>query len=75
MWVGKVEWERSFCENKSFHGTSASVLPLKEKFLHSLERKAISIILGITYAFMSERRYKEDGLEIFTKVVRKTKVL
>lgn len=50
-------------------------LPSKEKFLHSLERKAISIILGITYAFMSERRYKEDGLEIFTKVVRKTKVL
>ena len=47
---------------------------LKEKFLHLLERKAISIILGITYAFMSERRYKEYGLEIFTKVVRKTKV-
>ena len=50
-------------------------MPLKEKFLHLLERKAISIILGITYAFMSERRYTEDGLEIFTKVVRKTKVL
>lgn len=46
----------------------------ERKFMYLLERKATSIILGITCEFMSERKYKEYSVGNFHKS-RETTVL